>query len=154
MSNSIQQVAVIGAGTMGNGIAHVFAQNGFSVRLIDVNQAQLEKAMQSISKNLDRQVSKGTITEDQKKAALANINIFNEISAGVANAELIVEAATENTALKLKIFQELDSFAPQNCILATNTSSISITKIASATKRPPTGNWNAFHESRACNETG
>ena len=132
---AIQQVAVIGAGTMGNGIAHVFAQNGFSVRLIDVNSAQLEKAIQSITKNLDRQVSKGTVTEEQKKSALANIDRFNEISAGVANAELVIEAATENTALKLKIFQELDSFAPKNCILATNTSSISITKIASATKR-------------------
>ncbi len=132
---AIQQVAVIGAGTMGNGIAHVFAQNGFSVRLIDVNSAQLEKAIQSITKNLDRQVSKGTVTEEQKKSALGNINRFNEISAGVANAELVIEAATENTALKLKIFQELDSFAPQSCILATNTSSISITKIASATKR-------------------
>lgn len=130
------QVSVIGAGTMGNGIAHIFAQSGFSVRLIDVNAAQLEKAIQSITKNLDRQVSKGVVTEDQKKAALANIQIFNEISAGVANAALVVEAATENTALKLKIFQELDSFAPQDCILATNTSSISITKIASATKRP------------------
>jgi len=134
--SGIGNVSVIGAGTMGNGIAHVFAQNGFAVRLIDVNPAQLEKGMQSISKNLDRQVSKGTITEDQKKKALGNINIFNEISAGVANAALVIEAATENTALKLKIFQELDSFAPQDCILATNTSSISITKIASATKRP------------------
>ena len=133
---SIQQVAVIGAGTMGNGIAHVFAQNGFSVRLIDVNNAQLEKAIQTITKNLDRQVSKGTLTEDQKKSALSNIQVFNEVNAGVSNAELVVEAATENTALKLKIFQELDSYAPQNCILATNTSSISITKIASATKRP------------------
>ena len=133
---SISQVAVIGAGTMGNGIAHVFAQNGFSVRLIDVNPAQIEKAIQTITKNLDRQVSKGTINEDQKKSALANIQRFNEVSAGVAGAELVVEAATENTALKLKIFQELDSFAPQNCILATNTSSISITKIAAATKRP------------------
>ena len=133
---SIQQVAVIGAGTMGNGIAHVFAQNGFSVRLIDVNNAQLEKAIQTITKNLDRQVSKGTLTEDQKKSALSNIQVFNDVNAGVSNAELVVEAATENTALKLKIFQELDSYAPQNCILATNTSSISITKIASATKRP------------------
>jgi len=132
----ISQVAVIGAGTMGNGIAHVFAQNGFSVRLIDVNPAQLEKAIQTITKNLDRQVTKGTITEDQKNSALGNIQRFNEVSAGVAGAELVVEAATENTALKLKIFQELDSFAPQNCILATNTSSISITKIAAATKRP------------------
>jgi len=129
-------VAVIGAGTMGNGIAHVFAQNGFSVRLIDVNPAQLEKAIQTITKNLDRQVSKGTISEDQRKSALGNIQIFNEVSAGVSNSELVVEAATENTALKLKIFQELDAFAPQNCILATNTSSISITKIAAATKRP------------------
>ena len=133
---AIQQVAVIGAGTMGNGIAHVFAQNGFSVRLIDVNPAQLEKAIQTITKNLDRQVSKGTITEDQKNSALGNIQRFNEVSAGVAGAELVVEAATENTALKLKIFQELDSYAPQNCILATNTSSISITRIAAATKRP------------------
>ena len=132
----INTVCVIGAGTMGNGIAHVFAQHGFSVGLIDVNAAQLEKAIQSITKNLDRQLTKGTVTEEQKKTTLSNIKIFNEISAGVAGADLVVEAATENVALKLKIFQELDSYAPPSCILATNTSSISITKIAAATKRP------------------
>ena len=132
----IKHVAVIGAGTMGNGIAHVFAQTGFSVTLIDVQQAQLEKAIATISKNLDRQVSKGTLTEEQKQQALSNLTTSNDLSKGVSNAELVVEAATENTELKLKIFQQIDSAAPAGCILATNTSSISITRIASATSRP------------------
>ncbi|MBM3449325.1 MAG: 3-hydroxybutyryl-CoA dehydrogenase [Bacteroidetes bacterium] len=132
----MKNIAVIGAGTMGNGIAHVFAQNGFTVQLIDLNETQLEKAIATISKNLDRQVSKGALTEEQKAQTLANLTTSNSIETGVSNAELVVEAATENVDLKLKIFQTLDTFAPANCILASNTSSISITKIASATKRP------------------
>lgn len=131
----IQQVAVIGAGTMGNGIAHVFAQNGFKVNLIDVNAAQIEKALQSINKNFDRQIAKGNATEDQKNLALANISTFNDITAGVKDCGLVVEAATENVDLKLKIFQQIDAAASEDAILATNTSSISITKIAAATKR-------------------
>lgn len=132
---SLQQVAVIGAGTMGNGIAHVFAQGGFKVNLIDVNQAQLEKALQTIAKNFDRQIAKGSATEEDKSGALGRITTFNDLSAGVLNAELVVEAATENIDLKLKIFKQLDECANPNAILATNTSSISITKIASVTKR-------------------
>ena len=132
----MKNIAVIGAGTMGNGIAHVFAQNGFNVQLIDLNEAQLEKAVATISKNLDRQVAKGTLTEEQKAQTLANLTTSNSIENGVSNAELVVEAATENVDLKLKIFQTLDANAPANCILASNTSSISITKIASVTNRP------------------
>ena len=132
----IKNIAVIGAGTMGNGIAHVFAQNGFKVNLIDVNAAQLEKAIITIGKNLDRQVTKATITEEQKKITLENIITVSDIAFGVQNAQLVIEAATENTALKLKIFQQIDEAAPLGCILATNTSSISITKIAAVTKRP------------------
>jgi 3-hydroxybutyryl-CoA dehydrogenase len=129
-------VSVIGAGQMGNGIAHVFAQAGFSVTLIDVNATQLEKAIATIGKNFDRQITKGTITEDAKIAALNNITTNTDIAVGVANAQLVVEAATENIDLKLKIFKAIDEAAPQGCILASNTSSISITKIAAATKRP------------------
>jgi 3-hydroxybutyryl-CoA dehydrogenase len=132
----LQNISVIGAGTMGNGIAHVFAQNGFAVKLIDVNAAQLEKAMATIGKNLDRQVAKEAISEEQKKSTLENISAATDITAGVQNAQLVIEAATENTELKLKIFKQLDEVAPLDCILATNTSSISITKIAAATKRP------------------
>lgn len=133
---SIQQVAVIGAGTMGNGIAHVFAQSGFAVNLIDVNAAQLEKALQTIQKNLDRQVAKGSLTEEQKQLALGKITAVSDVATGVKTADLVVEAATENTDLKLKIFKQLDEAAPAQAILATNTSSISITKIAAVTKRP------------------
>jgi 3-hydroxybutyryl-CoA dehydrogenase len=132
----IQNVSVIGAGTMGNGIAHVFAQSGFKVTLIDVNPTQLERAMVTINKNLDRQLTKGTITEDQKKATLANIAQSSDIAAGVKEAQLVIEAATENVDLKLSIFELMDLHAPIGCILATNTSSISITKIAAVTKRP------------------
>lgn len=132
----IKKISVIGAGTMGNGIAHVFAQSGFSVTLIDVNSAQLEKALANIAKNMDRQVSKGSLSEAEKEAALKNITTNNNIAAGVKEADLVVEAATENADLKLRIFSEMDQSAPEHCILATNTSSISITRIASATKRP------------------
>ena len=132
----IHKVSVIGAGTMGNGIAHVFAQSGFSVNLIDVNRPQLDKALQTISKNLDRQISKGTLKDEDKTRALGNISIFTELAQGIAESDLVVEAATENTDLKLKIFKQLDEYADDDCILATNTSSISITKIAAATRRP------------------
>ncbi len=130
------KIAVIGAGTMGNGIAHVFAQNGFAVSLIDVSQPQLEKALSTIAKNLDRQISKGTLAPEAKENTLTNIVPHTSLEAGVKDAELVVEAATENTALKLSIFQQLDECAPADCILASNTSSISITKIAAATSRP------------------
>lgn len=132
----MKNVSVIGAGTMGNGIAHVFAQNGFAVNLIDVNAAQLEKARQTIAKNLERQVVKGIITEEQKQLAISNITTYTDLAAGVQNAELVVEAATENVDLKLKIFKQMDEAAPASAVLASNTSSISITKIAAATKRP------------------
>lgn len=132
----VTNVSVIGAGTMGNGIAHVFAQNGFSVQLIDVNAAQLEKAVQTISKNLDRQIAKGSLTEEQKTATLARLQTETDVKKGVAQADLVVEAATENVELKLNIFKMIDEAAPANAILASNTSSISITKIASVTKRP------------------
>ncbi|RYD80852.1 MAG: 3-hydroxybutyryl-CoA dehydrogenase [Sphingobacteriales bacterium] len=130
------KVSVIGAGTMGNGIAHVFAQAGFKVNLIDVNAAQLQKALTTIDKNLDRQVAKGSLTAEQKASTLANISTVNSIADGVKNAELVVEAATENTDLKLQIFKQIDEHAPEGCVLASNTSSISITKIAAVTKRP------------------
>lgn len=131
----MKNISVIGAGTMGNGIAHVFAQTGFNVTLIDVNAAQLEKAIANISKNFDRQIAKGIASEEQKKNALANIVAVSNIAEGVKNAALVIEAATENTELKLKIFKQIDEAAPIDCILATNTSSISITKIAAATNR-------------------
>jgi 3-hydroxybutyryl-CoA dehydrogenase len=132
----MKKVAVIGAGTMGNGIAHVFAQHGFTVALIDVSQEQLDKALSTISKNFDRQVSKGLIDSEAKEAALTNINSFTSMEAGLKEADLVVEAATENIELKLAIFRQLDQLAPPECILATNTSSISITRIASVTGRP------------------
>lgn len=133
---ALDNITVIGAGTMGNGIAHVFAQNGFTVTLVDVNAGQLEKALAIISKNLDRQVSKGTLSEEQKIQTLSNLDTQTDLSIGVSNADLIVEAATENIELKLKIFKQLDEAAKVSAILASNTSSISITKIAAATKRP------------------
>jgi len=132
----IKRVTVIGAGTMGNGICHVFAQNGFKVNLNDVSQPQLDKALNLINSNLDRQLSKGTISEETKQETLKNITTITSLTAGVLGADLVIEAATENVDLKLKIFREIDEAAPANCILATNTSSISITKIASVTKRP------------------
>ena len=132
----MKNISVIGSGTMGNGIAHVFAQHGYKVALIDVNPAALEKALAAITKNFDRQIAKGNATEELKNSALANITIFTSIAEGVKNAELVVEAATENSDLKLKIFADMDANAPQDCILASNTSSISITKLASGTSRP------------------
>lgn len=131
----MKNISVIGAGTMGNGIAHVFAQHGFKVNLIDVNAAQLEKALATIGKNLDRQVTKGSLTEELKNETLQNITTVTDVAEGVKNADLVVEAATENTDLKLKIFKQIDEAANAECILATNTSSISITKIAAVTKR-------------------
>jgi len=135
MINPGGNISVIGAGTMGNGIAHVFAQNGFKVSIVDVSLTQLDRAIANISKNFDRQIAKGAATEEQKKNALANISIFSNISEGVKDAELVVEAATENTELKLKIFEEMDRYAPKHTMLASNTSSISITKIANSTGR-------------------
>ena len=132
----MKNVTVVGAGTMGNGIAHVFAQNGYNVNLVDISDTALDKAMKTISKNLDRMVNKEKISEEDKKKTLNNLSTNNSIAEGVKNAELIIEAATENIDLKLSIFQELDTNSPSNCILATNTSSISITKIAAATSRP------------------
>jgi 3-hydroxybutyryl-CoA dehydrogenase len=133
---SLKTITVIGAGTMGNGIAHVFAQSGFKVTLVDVNTTQLEKAIQAINTNFDRQIAKGSVTAMQKQASLANLVTDTNMITGVAHADLVVEAATENTELKLKIFRQLDEAAPPGAILASNTSSISITKIAAATKRP------------------
>lgn len=132
----MHKIAVIGAGQMGNGIAHVFAQQGYPVNLIDVKQEALDKALATISKNLDRQLAKGAITEADKEKTLANISLRTEMAEACGDRDLIVEAATENVELKLKIFNQLDSFAPAGCILATNTSSISITRIAAATQRP------------------
>jgi 3-hydroxybutyryl-CoA dehydrogenase len=131
----MKNISVIGSGTMGNGIAHVFAQFGYQVNLVDINKEALEKAINTIGKNLDRQVAKGTITEAQKAETLKNITVFTDMQSGVSNADLVVEAATENLDLKLKIFKDLDAFAKPEAILASNTSSISITKIASVTSR-------------------
>jgi 3-hydroxybutyryl-CoA dehydrogenase len=132
----MNNITVIGGGTMGNGIAHVFAQHGYQVNLVDVAQTALDKAMTTIAGNLDRQIKKGTLTEAEKAATLARITPVTDLKTGVATADLVVEAATENVGLKLKIFAEMDQFAPANAILATNTSSISITQIAAVTKRP------------------
>ena len=131
----MKNITVIGSGTMGNGIAHVFAQFGFDVTLVDISKEALAKGIQTISKNLDRQVAKGAITAEDKSATLARINPITDLALGVKNARLVVEAATENVDLKLKIFREIDANAPSSCILASNTSSISITKIAAVTKR-------------------
>jgi 3-hydroxybutyryl-CoA dehydrogenase len=132
----MNKIAVIGAGTMGNGIAHVFAQYGFTVSLVDVSSDQLQKALATIVKNFDRQVNKGTISAEQKEASLARISTFTALQEGISDAELVIEAATENVDIKLKIFRDMDAYAPPQAILATNTSSISITKIAAVTKRP------------------
>jgi 3-hydroxybutyryl-CoA dehydrogenase len=136
----MKNVGVIGAGTMGNGIAHTFAQFGYKVTLIDISQVSLDKALATIAKNLDRQVAKGVdkggITEADKVKTLTNITTFTSLADGVKNCDLVVEAATENLEIKLKLFKDIDANAPANCILATNTSSISITRIAAVTKRP------------------
>jgi len=132
----MKNIAIIGAGTMGNGIAHTFAQSGFKVQLIDISEASLQKGMDTITKNLDRMVAKTHITETQKQDTLNNITTFTDMNLGVKSADLVVEAATENSDLKLKIFKQLDEICSANTILATNTSSISITQIAAATSRP------------------
>ena len=132
----MNNITVLGAGTMGNGIAHVFAQNNFKVNLVDISSEALENAIKTISKNLDRMVAKEKISEDDKNSTLNNLSTSNSIENGVKEADLVVEAATENTALKIKIFKQLDELCPEKTILATNTSSISITKIAAGTNRP------------------
>ena len=136
MSENMKRVAVIGTGTMGNGIAHVFAQSGHTVALVDVRAAALERAQSTIDRNLDRLVSKEKLTVADKEATLARLTFSTEMHGAVSDADLVVEAATERLDLKLKIFDQLDAAAPPHCILATNTSSISITRIASATSRP------------------
>ena len=132
----MKNIAVIGSGTMGNGIAHTFAQFGYLVNLIDISDKALEKGINTITKNLDRQVSKGILSEEEKKATLDRISSFTSLEEGVKNVSLVVEAATENVDLKLQIFRDIDKFAPTDSILASNTSSISITKIAAVTSRP------------------
>ncbi|MGV8915450.1 MAG: 3-hydroxybutyryl-CoA dehydrogenase [Kaistella sp.] len=132
----MKNIVVIGAGTMGNGIAHTFAQKGFTVNLVDVSQEALDKGVKTITANLDRIIAKGNLSEEEKATTLAHISTFTKLEDCAANADVIVEAATENLDLKMKIFRQMDELAPENCILATNTSSISITKIASVTKRP------------------
>lgn len=136
MAVNLKIVTVIGSGTMGNGICHVFAQSGFEVRMMDINQAALDKALVTIGKNMDRQVSKGALTEEAKQQATARIKTFTDMAEAVKDADLVVEAATENVELKLNIFRQLDQHCAAHCILASNTSSISITRIASVTKRP------------------
>ncbi len=131
----MQNITVIGSGTMGNGIAHVFAQFGYKVSLVDINDVALQKALATISKNLDRQVSKGSLTEAEKTNTLNNITTFTKLEDGVKTADLVVEAASENVNVKLSIFKQLDELCPVNTILASNTSSISITQIAAVTKR-------------------
>jgi len=132
----MKNIAVIGSGTMGNGIAHVFAQNGYQVSLIDLKQEYLDKAIDKIAKNMDRQISKGILTEDEKGAALDRIFTFTDLEKGLTSVDLAVEAATENLEIKLDLFRKMDQFAPKEAILATNTSSISITKIGAVTQRP------------------
>lgn len=132
----MKNAAVLGAGTMGNGIAHVFAQSGFNVHLFDISEEALTRAVGTISKNLDRQVAKGSLTPEVKDAAMSRIQTGTSLEAAVSHADIVVEAATENEAIKLKIFADLDRMAPTHCILASNTSSISITRIAAATQRP------------------
>ena len=136
MGQEIKIVTVIGSGTMGNGICHVFAQSGYTVHMMDINQGALDKAIATIGKNMDRQVAKGGLTEDTKAQALGRITTYTDMATAVKDADLVVEAATENVELKLNIFRQLDQHCPEGCILASNTSSISITKIASVTKRP------------------
>ena len=131
----MKNITVIGAGQMGNGIAHVFALNGFNVTMVDIKEEALQKALATIAKNTERMLAKGSITAEQA-AACSTVKTNTDMASACSNAELVVEAATENVDLKLKIFKAIDEAAPANCILATNTSSISITKIAAVTKRP------------------
>ncbi|MGB0348375.1 MAG: 3-hydroxyacyl-CoA dehydrogenase family protein [Schleiferiaceae bacterium] len=132
----MKNITVIGAGTMGNGIAHVFAQSGFNVQLFDISEDALQRALTTIGKNMDRQIAKELLSEADKAAALDRLKTGTDLGAAVAAADLVVEAATENTAIKFELFKDLDELAPANCILASNTSSISITKIAAQTSRP------------------
>ena len=132
----MKNITVIGSGTMGNGIAHLFAQQGFTVSLVDLSAEQLTKALATISKNMDRQVTKGTLSEAEKASALQRIQTHTDLVSGVKNADLVVEAATENVEIKLELFRQLDQLAPASAILASNTSSISITQIAAVTQRP------------------
>lgn len=139
----MKNITVIGSGTMGNGIAHTFAQHGFEVSLVDISDDALSKALQTISNNLDRQVKKGTITEEAKTETLGRIRVFTDLAEGAQNADLVIEAATENQEIKLKLFKQLSEICNHSVILASNTSSISITKIASVTKKP--GNVIGMH---------
>jgi len=132
----MKMIAVIGAGTMGNGIAHVFAQHHFLVKLIDTDKSALEKALIIIEKNVDRQIAKGSLDATAKVTLISNIKTFTDLNSGIGDTDLIIEAATENSVVKKKIFTEMDKYAKPNCILATNTSSISISDVASATQRP------------------
>ncbi|HEY0895032.1 MAG TPA: 3-hydroxyacyl-CoA dehydrogenase NAD-binding domain-containing protein, partial [Sphingobacteriaceae bacterium] len=132
----MKNITVIGSGTMGNGIAHTFAQHDYSVTLVDISDEALQKGIATITKNLDRQVAKGSITEEVKTRTLQHISTQKDLQKGVAEADLVVEAATENVDLKLQIFRDLDRYSPASAILASNTSSISITRIASVTSRP------------------
>jgi 3-hydroxybutyryl-CoA dehydrogenase len=136
MLQKLKIVTVIGSGTMGNGICHVFAQSGFNVHMMDINQGAMDKAMATIGKNMDRQVAKSTLTEEAKAEALGRITTYTDMAEAVKDADIIIEAATENIDLKIKIFEQIDKLAPEHAILATNTSSISITRIGSHTKRP------------------
>ena len=133
---NINQVSIIGAGTMGNGIAHVFAQHGFNVALIDIDERRLKNGLKNIEKNIDRQILKDQLKDSEKALILSRIVPFNNLKDGIASSDLVIEAATENYEVKKNIFQEIDNYAPKDAILATNTSSISITKIASVTQRP------------------
>ena len=132
----MKNISVIGSGTMGNGIAHLFAQHGFNVALVDLSADQLNKGMATITKNMDRQIAKGTLTEADKDASLQRITPFTSLADGVKEADLVVEAATERIEIKLDLFRQLDQLAPANAVLASNTSSISITQIAAVTQRP------------------
>ncbi len=132
----MKNIAVIGAGTMGNGIAHVFVQNGYNVNLIDISEDALDSAVATIGKNMDRMIAKEKISEQDKIDALGRLKTLSDMKSGLASTDLVVEAATENIDLKIKLFKQMDEFAPENCILATNTSSISITKMAASTGRP------------------
>lgn len=132
----MKNITVIGSGTMGNGIAHCFAQNKFNVQLVDLSEDQLERALTVIQKNLDRQVTKAILTEAEKEASINRIQTSTDLDKALANADLVIEAASENIGVKEKLFRQMDAVAPKDCILATNTSSISITKLASFTNRP------------------